>query len=120
MKLGLCGSGLDDGSQMSHLTGLERALFAHHTDEQKELLVAYACACFDEEEDAKGSNREGEFGMGKVDMVPWKAVSDRSVREQVEGWQNRLEGMKIQECNVAGRAITRLVQRQLQRIPRSP
>ena len=57
MKLGLCGSGLDDGSQMSHLTGLERALFAHHTDEQKDLLVAYPCACFDEEEDAKGSNR---------------------------------------------------------------
>ena len=38
MPLGLLGSGLDDGSPMKHLSGLERAL-ANCTNEQRAVLL---------------------------------------------------------------------------------
>lgn len=112
MKLGLCGSGLDDGSQMSHVTGLERALFAHHTDEQRDLFIAYSLVCFEEAAGQEGGGR-GKFGMGKVEMVPWRAVSDSSVRSQVKSWQDLLEKIKGHAEGKGGmldRCVARLVE----------
>ena len=74
MPLGLLGSGLDDGSPMKHLSGLERVTLANCTNEQRAVLLGYARACFDARLDGLGSD------MGPVELVPWKALSDATVR----------------------------------------
>lgn len=111
MPLGLFGSGLNDGSPMEHLCGLERVILTNHSDEQRQVLLDYALACFETGVDSKGAN------MGSVELVPWKAVSDETVRAALRRLQQYWEKRDGKSCPIDSRLRRLLGQARSQRLP---
>ena len=111
MPLGLLGSGLDDGSPMAHLSGLERVTLANYTNEQRAVLLDMHEPAFDARLDGLGSD------MGPVELVPWKALSDATVRGAIKRLQKYHEARDVRTCPVYTRLNRLLEQAKNQRLP---
>ena len=118
IPLGLCGSGLDDGTPMTHLTGLERVVLAYHSNEQREALLRYAQVCFGQILDSNNSQDVVDSQkMGVVELVPWKAVSDKAVRTAVERLNQYDAVRDITTCPIDTKLERLFLEIKTQRLP---